>query len=235
MALDALPSDADKGTAVREMFDRIAPRYDGLNRLLTGGLDQRWRRLAVDSVEIGPGDRVLDLACGTGDLAQLAASRGARVLGVDFAREMLRGARSRDVGAMFVQADAARLPLPDSSVSAALCGFALRNFVSLGCALAELARVTQPGGRIALLEVDRPASAWLRAGHSFYFDQVVPWIGGVISDRAAYRYLPQSTVYLPPAPQLRELLCGAGFGAVQRRPLLLGAAQLLTAVKQPTC
>jgi demethylmenaquinone methyltransferase/2-methoxy-6-polyprenyl-1,4-benzoquinol methylase len=214
------------------MFDRIAPRYDGLNRLLTAGLDQRWRRVAVDAVGIGPGDRVLDLACGTGDLAELAARRGARVVGVDFAREMLRGARRRRVPAALIQADGARLPLPAGAATAALCGFALRNFVSLPEIFAELARVLAPGGRVALLEVDRPAPRWLRAGHSLYFDRIVPVLGGLLSDRGAYTYLPQSTAYLPAAPELLAQLQRAGFRDAARRPLLLGAVQLVTATRR---
>lgn len=230
-ALDALPTAAGKPMAVRAMFDRIAPRYDGLNRLLTGGLDRRWRRLAVDAVAPGPGDLVLDLACGTGDLSELAARRGARVLGVDFAGEMLRGARRRRVRAELIQGDASRLPLPDACASAALCGFALRNFASLPRVFGELRRVLRPGARVAFVEVDRPQRGWLRAGHSFYFDHVVPFVGGALSDRAAYRYLPQSTVYLPAAPALRALLEEAGFRDVQRRRFLLGAAQLVSATR----
>ncbi len=230
-ATDALPTSADKHVAVRAMFDRIAPRYDGLNRLLTGGLDRRWRRLAIDAVAPSPGDVVLDLACGTGDLSELAAARGAAVVGVDFAGEMLRGAQRRRVQARLVQGDAARLPLPDASANGALCGFALRNFVSLPEVFHELARVLQPGARVAFVEVDRPRQRWLQAGHSFYFDRVVPLVGGLLSDRSAYRYLPQSTVYLPEAPELRRLLETAGFRDVQRRPFLFGAAQLVTATR----
>jgi demethylmenaquinone methyltransferase/2-methoxy-6-polyprenyl-1,4-benzoquinol methylase len=214
------------------MFDRIAPRYDGMNRLFTAGLDQRWRRLAVAAIGIGPGDRVLDLACGTGDFAELAAQRGARVLGVDFAREMLRGAHRRAVDAALVQADCARLPLPSGFVTAAVCGFALRNFVSLPQIFAELARVMAASGRVALLEVDRPTPRWLRAGHSFYFDRVVPLVGGWLSDRRAYAYLPQSTVYMPPTAELFAQLAKAGFRDVARRPLLFGAAQLVTATRR---
>jgi demethylmenaquinone methyltransferase/2-methoxy-6-polyprenyl-1,4-benzoquinol methylase len=214
------------------MFDRIARRYDGLNRLFTAGLDQRWRRLAVAAIGIGPGDRVLDLACGTGDLAELAARRGARVVGVDFAREMLCGARRRAVRAALVQADGARLPLHSGFATAAVCGFALRNFVSLSEIFAELARVLAPGGRVALLEVDRPAPRWLRSSHSFYFDRVVPLVGGLLSDRRAYAYLPQSTVYLPPTAELLGQLAEAGFRDVVRRPLLFGAVQLVTATRR---
>lgn len=227
----SLPSGAAKRAAVQAMFDRIAPRYDALNRLLTGGLDQRWRRLALDAARIRPGDRVLDLACGTGDLAAQAAARGARVVGVDFARGMLRGAQRRRVAAALAQGDALRLPLASGSIDAALCGFALRNFTALEPVFAELARVLAPGGRVALLEVDRPRARSLAGAHSFYFDRVVPRLGGLLSDRAAYAYLPRSTSYLPPEPELLAMLAAAGFGGVAKRRLLFGAAQLVTAAR----
>jgi demethylmenaquinone methyltransferase/2-methoxy-6-polyprenyl-1,4-benzoquinol methylase len=213
------------------MFDRIAPRYDRMNRLLTAGLDQRWRRAALDAIGVGAGDRVVDLAAGTGDLAELAAQRGASVIAIDFAREMLRNARRRGVRAALVQADAERLPLPDASATAAVCGFALRNFVSLPRIFHELARVLAGSGRIAFIEVDRPTTPVVRQGHAFYFDRVVPFVGGLLSDRAAYDYLPQSTAYLPPAPRLIGMLQAAGFEAVQRRARLLGAVQILTGVR----
>jgi demethylmenaquinone methyltransferase/2-methoxy-6-polyprenyl-1,4-benzoquinol methylase len=231
MALGALPQGDEKRRVIRAMFDRIAPRYDLLNRLLTGSLDQRWRRRALDLAAVGEGDVVLDLACGTGDLAALARRRGARVLGVDFAGVMLREARRRGVDAEWLQADAERLPLPDRSVDAVVCGFALRNFVSLTSIFAEIARVLRPGGRMALLEVDRPASPPVRRLHSVYFDRVVPWVGGLLSDRDAYRYLPRSTSYLPPTDELLGSLSRAGFTAVHRRPLLLGTAQILHGVR----
>jgi demethylmenaquinone methyltransferase/2-methoxy-6-polyprenyl-1,4-benzoquinol methylase len=225
----ALPAPAAKHRHVRAMFDRIAPRYDALNRLLSFGLDRAWRRVALDAIAIGPGDRVLDLACGTGDLAELAAARGARVVGADFARGMLRGAQERAVGCALVQADAAALPFANGWATAATCGFALRNFVSIEATLGELARIVAPGGRIALLEVDRPRSAWARAGHALWFDRVVPRVGGWLSDRDAYAYLPQSTAYLPPDPVFAALLDHAGFFDARKRSLLLGAAQLWTA------
>jgi demethylmenaquinone methyltransferase/2-methoxy-6-polyprenyl-1,4-benzoquinol methylase len=210
------------------MFERIAPRYDLLNRLLTGGLDQRWRRVALGVAGVGAGDRVLDLACGTGDLSEQAALLGARVVGIDFAGEMLRGARRRGIEVGFVQGDAEALPLPDASVDVVSCGFALRNFASLDTALDEVVRVLRPGGRIALLEVDRPDTAWIGAAHSFYFDRVVPAIGGLLSDREAYRYLPESTTYLPSAQRFQEMLAARGLVRVERRRFLLGAAQLWT-------
>jgi len=227
-----LPVGAAKRAQVRAMFDRIAPRYDALNRLLTGGLDRRWRRAALAAVEVGPADTVLDLACGTGDLIELAAARGARVLGVDMALGMLRVARRRKVAGGLAQGDAAGLPLADSWASVLCCGFALRNFVSLEPVLREMARVLAPGGRLVLLEVDQPRRRWVRAGHELWFERMVPWLGGLLSDRAAYSYLPRSMAYLPAAPELRARLEEAGFERVQRRSLLFGAAQLLTAVRR---
>lgn len=232
MALDPLPPATEKRARVQSMFDRIAPRYDALNRLLTLGLDQRWRRAALDAAAVGPGDRVVDVACGTGDLAALAAARGARVLGVDFSGEMLRAARRRLGHLAWVRGDAEALPLPDGFASVVTSGFALRNFASLERALAEMARVLRPGGRLALVEVDRPEAAWISAAHSLYFDRLVPRIGGWLSDRDAYRYLPESTVYLPPAPELAALLDRLGLAAAPRRRFLFGAAQLIVARRQ---
>lgn len=226
-----LPVGEQKRIQVREMFDRIAPRYDLLNRLMTLGLDQRWRRKLLDLAGVEPGDVVVDLACGTGDLAELAAARGAQVIGVDFAGQMLREARQRGVRAKWVQADGEGLPLPTGSASVVTCGFALRNFVHLDAVFHELHRVTAPGGCIALIDVDRPTSSLVRFGHSLYFDRVVPLIGALLSDRRAYRYLPQSTAYLPPGSELAQMLRRVGFTGVTRIPLLLGTAQILLATR----
>lgn len=231
MALEPLPSGLAKREMVRAMFDRIAPRYDALNRVMTAGLDQRWRRAALTLVGVGPGDLLIDVACGTGDFAELAHARGARVIGVDMAREMLRGARRRGACTSLVQADAAALPLPDACASVVTCGFALRNFEALAGPLAEMARVLVPGGRLALLEVDRPRRAIVRAGHALYFDRVVPWLGGLLSDRSAYAYLPRSVAYLPAEAELLAQVERAGFARVVRRSLGLGAVQLITAVR----
>lgn len=226
-----LPSGTEKRRAVRAMFDRIAPRYDLLNRLFTAGLDQRWRRLTLDLVEVGASDRVLDVACGTGDLLEMAASRCQHAYGIDFARGMLQAGSVRLPGSSFVQGDGAALPVRDASLTVVTCGFALRNFVSLPDVLAELARVLVAGGRLALIDVDRPSRAAVRALHSAWFDRLVPRLGGLLSDRDAYAYLPRSTDYLPPPPVLRGLIADAGFEAVARRSLLLGSAQIWTAVR----
>ncbi len=231
MSHSPLPESGAKRRTVQAMFDRIAPRYDAMNRLLTGGLDQRWRRVLLDAVAVGPGDRVIDVACGTGDLSELAAERGARVVGVDFAGGMLAGARRRGVPCDLVRGDAEGLPFAEGRASVVTCGFALRNFVALDAALAQMAHVLEPGGRLALIDVDRPRSRVVRGAHSFYFDRVVPKVGGWLSDRAAYRYLPSSTVYLPEGPELVARIEQAGFERVTRRTLALGSAQMLTAVR----
>ncbi len=141
-------------------------------------------------------------------------------------------ARARGAAATaLVQADATALPLRDATLDALVCGFALRNFAELEPVLREMARVLAPGGRLALLEVDRPASRWLRAGHSLYFDRVVPALGGWLSDRAAYAYLPRSTSYLPDEGELLAQVERAGFARVRKRRFALGAAQLVSAVR----
>jgi demethylmenaquinone methyltransferase / 2-methoxy-6-polyprenyl-1,4-benzoquinol methylase len=222
-----LPAPDEKAAVVRAMFDRIAPRYERLNTLLTFGLDRGWRRATIAAAGIGPGSLVVDLACGTGDLAALAARAGAHVLGIDFARAMLARARGR--GAALVQADAGALPLRDGRVDAVTCGFALRNVTCIPQVLAEAARVLRPGGRLVLLEVAEPRGALLRWGHRLYFHRIVPLLGAMLADREAYAYLPASTAYLPDPATLRAQLEAAGFATPQRRLLGGGSVQLVTA------
>ena len=229
---DVLPPDTEKAASVRAMFDLIAPQYDRLNRWLSLRLDQYWRRQTIRSVDVCADDGVLDLACGTGDLSELAAATGARVMGVDFARNMLVGATRRRIKADFIQADANALPLPPASVSVVLSGFALRNFVSIPNALQESARILKPGGRLALLEVDTPRNSLLKWGHGFYFQRLVPILGGLISDRKSYLYLPRSVVYLPEEAELLQMVRVAGFEQVVKQNLSGGVAQLITAVRR---
>jgi demethylmenaquinone methyltransferase/2-methoxy-6-polyprenyl-1,4-benzoquinol methylase len=220
-----LPRADEKAGVVEAMFDRIAPRYDRVNRVLTFRLDVGWRRKAVAALGLDRGSVVLDVACGTGDLCRTLTGAGYRPIGLDFSAGMLAVAHgARDL----VRADALRTPLRDHAVDGITCGFALRNFVSLDGFLAESARVLRPGGRFAFLEVDEPRNAVLRAGHHLYFHRIVPWVGGRLSDRAAYAYLPASTAYLPPHDELVSLLQRHGFRDVERTVLGLGAAQLLT-------
>jgi demethylmenaquinone methyltransferase / 2-methoxy-6-polyprenyl-1,4-benzoquinol methylase len=245
-----LPAPAEKVAAVDAMFDTIAPRYDRLNRLLTLGLDVGWRRRAVRELGIPAHARVLDLACGTGDFCRELARAGADPIGIDRSAGMLAAAaapnsprhgpvlarrgtalhRATEADRSptpLVRGDGLRLPVRDHSVDAITCGFALRNVVALEPLFAECARVLRPGGRVALLEVAEPERAWARLGHRVYFRHVVPFVGGLLSDRAAYRYLPDSTAYLPDAAALVARLEAAGFTAVTRRLLGLGAAQLI--------
>ncbi len=227
-----LPSAETKPIAVQEMFDRIAPRYDRMNRLLTGGMDVRWRKRAVRLLRIAPPDVVLDLACGTGDFSRMAAANGARVVGLDFSRQMLlAGAQPRSSVEQVVQGDALRLPFADGSFDVALCGFALRNFAAIPPVLAEVARVLKPGGRFGVIEVDRPRSAIVRGAHGIYFNRVVPLVGGLLSDRRAYRYLPESVTYLPPAEELAAMFSAAGFVRFRKDSQMMGAIQSLFAVK----
>ncbi|MFL6206942.1 MAG: ubiquinone/menaquinone biosynthesis methyltransferase [Acidimicrobiales bacterium] len=225
---DTLPEGDEKVEAVRSMFDAIAPRYDLVNRIMTFRMDVGWRRKTVASLGIPRSSVVVDLACGTGDLCRELASTGLRPIGVDLSFGMLAAART---DAPLLQGDALRLPLPGGAVDGVTCGFALRNFASLPPFFAELARVVRPGGRIALLEVAEPPNRLLRAGHGFYFGKVVPLVGGLLSDPAAYRYLPRSVAYLPEPDVMLEQLARAGFHAVDRRLLSVGIAQLITATR----
>ncbi len=214
------------------MFDQIAPGYDRMNRILTGRMDQRWRKRLIQRLAVSDDDRLLDLACGTGDFAAMALLRTPDVIGVDFARVMLERAQQRLPGLPLVQADALRLPLADESITVAVSGFALRNFVAIPPVLAELARVMKPGGRLGLLEVDRPANPVVRWGHAFYFGRVVPLIGGLLSDSHAYRYLPESAAYLPPQKELVAMLQAAGFHHIRKESPMLGAIQAVTAERK---
>jgi demethylmenaquinone methyltransferase / 2-methoxy-6-polyprenyl-1,4-benzoquinol methylase len=228
---DSLPEGEEKVEAVRSMFDAIAPRYDLVNRIMTFRMDVGWRRKTVRSLGLPTASTILDLACGTGDLCRELAASGWRPIGVDLSYGMLAAART---DAPLIHGDALRLPLPDSSVTGVTCGFALRNFASLPPFFAELARVVRPGGRIALLEVAEPPNRLLRAGHGFYFGKIVPLVGGLLSDPAAYRYLPRSVAYLPEPEAMLAQLTQAGFQDVDRRLLSVGIAQLVTGRRSAT-
>jgi demethylmenaquinone methyltransferase/2-methoxy-6-polyprenyl-1,4-benzoquinol methylase len=228
---ELLPRGEAKVAAVRDMFDRIAPRYDLVNRVMTFRMDVGWRRRLVERLGLPRGARVLDLACGTGDLCRDLEAAGHHPVGVDLSWGMLAHARTTSP---LVHADILQLPVPDGAVDGTTCGFALRNVVDLAAFLRECARVTRPGGRIGLLEVAEPPNPVVRRGHAVYFGRVVPWIGARLSDPAAYRYLPRSVAYLPPEDELLAMAEAAGFVDLCHERLLLGAAQLLVATRSAT-
>lgn len=225
---DSLPRGEEKSRAVREMFDAIAPRYDRVNRIMTFRLDVRWRRRAVSELNLAEGSLVLDIASGTGDLCRELGRRRFRPISCDYSLGMLRADTST---APRIQADALHQPFRRGSLDGATCGFALRNFTSLPIFFGELARVIRPGGRIALLDVSIPTNPLVRFGNAAYFGKIVPLIGGLLSDRAAYRYLPRSVSYLPPIDQMLRMLTDSGFSDVEHRQLSGGLTQLVTATR----
>jgi demethylmenaquinone methyltransferase / 2-methoxy-6-polyprenyl-1,4-benzoquinol methylase len=226
--MEDLPTGPEKARLVREMFDRIAPRYDLVNRTTTFGMDVGWRRRAIRSLRLPARSLVLDVACGTGDLCRELQRTGYGAVGLDVSWGMLRLARGCT---RLVQADALQPPFHDGAVDGITCGFALRNVVDLDRLFGGFTRMVRPGGRLALLEVDEPTSRVARAGHDVYFRRIVPLIGRVLSDREAYEYLPRSTEYLPRPPRLRAMLQEAGFSDIERESLAFGAAQLVTATR----
>lgn len=225
---EGLPQGQEKARRVREMFDAIAGRYDLVNRVMTFGMDVAWRRRAVRELRLPGGALVADLACGTGDLCRELSRDGYRAVGFDFSLGMLARATT-DVP--LVQADVLRLPLADRSVDGATCGFALRNVADLGAFFAEIARVVRPGGRISLLEASQPDGPLMRAGHGVYFRRMVPMIGGLLSDREAYAYLPKSMAYLPPVAEMVTAVRDAGFPDAERVRLSGGVAQVLAGTR----
>lgn len=226
---EQLPEGEEKVQAVRQMFDTIAPRYDMVNRIMTFRLDVRWRKKAVKRLALPSGSTVIDLASGTGDLCIDLAKAGMRPISFDLSYGMLAADRS---GSPRVQADILRLPLPDSSVDGATCGFALRNLLELPAFFAELARVVRPGGRIALLDVGVPHNPIIRWGNNIYFGKVVPKIGGLLSDGPAYRYLPKSVAYLPPRAEMVQMLRDAGFTDAEHFQLSGGLTQLMVGTRR---
>ena len=211
---------ADRGTLpepeVRAMFDRIARVYDLLNSVMTAGLHHQWRRRAADLANVGPGDRVLDVATGTGDLAIELAGRVAgsqppgEVIGSDFSEEMLALARRKAAGLRFEWGNALDLPYEDGEFAASTVGFGARNFSDLDRGIAEMARVVKPGGRVVILEITTPQKPPLSTFFRLWFDRVVPLIGKVAGDSQAYDYLPNSVKRFPEPPGLAASLARAG-------------------------
>jgi len=226
---------ADPAT-VRSMFDRIVPRYDLMNHLMTFGMDIRWRnRIARKAAAMG--DRVLDVATGTGDVAFAIQQAGAReVIGLDFSPEMIAAAKTKAVGrhapVEFLIGDAMHLPFPDDSFDACTVSFGLRNMPDYGAAIAEMTRVLRPGGRFICLETTPYRKPVLGRLFSFYFHRIVPLLGWLLSGSySAYRYLPQSVATFPSSPQLIMLMRAAGLTNTHVTMLGGGTVAIHTGIK----
>ncbi len=220
-----------KSIHVREMFARIAPRYDTTNRVLTAGLDEGWRRRAIALLAPPEGGRVLDLCCGTGDVVfhLLRTDPTLRVTGIDFCPPMLEEARARAEREFhdppeFVEADVTELPFETGTFDGATMAFSLRNVVDIDDVLREVLRVLRPGARFVNLDVGKPPNRLWRRLFGFYFYGIVPLIGGLVGgSRQAYAYLPSSLTHHPDAPHLRERFERAGFEQARYVPLMGGA------------
>jgi len=203
---------------VRAMFDRIAGVYDAMNTVMTVGLHRQWRARAAEEAALRPGDRALDVACGTGDFALELAARvapGGKVVGVDFSEPMLELARAKAPSLEFKAANALALPFGDDEFDAATVGFGARNFSSLERGLLEMARVVRPGGRVVVLEITTPRRPPLSTFFSLWFDRVVPALGRLAGDPAAYAYLPTSVKRFPDPEALARLLWSCGLRQVR--------------------
>jgi len=237
--MTTLPSPEEKARYVERMFARIAPGYDKVNRVMTFGLDQGWRRQVVELVAPPVGGTTLDVGTGTGDfLPELAAwTRSGLTVGVDFTVPMMTAgwpklAALGTARATFVGGDALHLPFPDNSFDAITTGFVMRNVTDIAQAFREMQRVARPGASVACLEVARPSNPLIRLGHRLYFEGVVPWIGQLLGgDRSAYTYLPQSARAFPAPERLAEIMRAAGWQHVSYRLVGLGAAAIHVGAK----
>src|SRR5918999_1716840 len=227
----------EKRTYVREMFTAIAPTYDRLNRIISLGLDQRWRRYAVGRLEWerAPEGMYLDLCAGTLDFgAMLARQHGfqGRIIGADFVQRMLLLGRSKSSRLAPVAADALTLPFPDRTFDGAMVGWGARNLVDLDAGLREAARVLKPGARLVILEMTLPPHPWLRRPFLFYFHRVLPWIGRAVSKHtSAYTWLPESTRTFPAPAELARRMERAGFAGVGFRLMLGGVTAVHVGTK----
>lgn len=232
----------NKASYVRSMFDQIAPRYDLMNRLMTFGQDQGWRRYVVKQAAPPVGGKALDVATGTGDIAiELAKAVGPKgeVIASDFSLGMMLPGPGKAAKAgvsrvvKFMAADALRLPFPDDTFDCITTGFAMRNVVDIKGAFVEMRRVVKPGGRVVCLEVAKPKFVLFRVFHQLYFNQIVPFIGGIVGGaKEAYTYLPDSAKNFPPPEQLKTIMEQAGLQTVQFRRMSFGAVAVHTGLKQ---
>jgi demethylmenaquinone methyltransferase / 2-methoxy-6-polyprenyl-1,4-benzoquinol methylase len=197
------------------MFDRVARVYDPMNSLMTAGMHHAWRERAVDLAAVGPGDRALDVATGTGDLAMALRRRGAEVVGLDFSEGMLELARAKAPDIGFESGNALELPYGDAEFDAVTVGFGARNFDDLERGLGEMTRVARPGGRVIVLEITSPQRPPLSWFFRFWFDRAVPALGRLAGDSDAYTYLPSSVRRFPEPEGLAAKLAAAGLERVR--------------------
>ena len=235
MSVQPYADQGSKRDQVERMFDAISPKYDLLNRICSFGIDQRWRRKVIRTLQADGARNVLDVATGTADLAIMAARTGMRVTGVDISAGMLGAGRKKIERAALtdsitlVQADSEQLPFATGSFDAAMVAFGVRNFEHLEKGLSEMQRVIAPGGRICVLEFSRPEGI-MGAVFRFYFHRVMPAIGRLVSkDASAYTYLPKSVDAFPDGQDFLRILRGAGFVETSARRLTGGVATLYLA------
>ena len=234
-----LPSGEERSLLVREMFDRIARRYDLLNTVMTAGLNRLWNRRVVDAASLNPGGTALDLACGTGSLTRDLARKvgpGGYVLGIDFSQEMLRAARSRPTpGVAYRLGDATDLEgVPSDSFDAATIAYGARNIPDLDALFSEMARVLKPGGVAVCLEIARPTGRMSSRFYGLWFDGLVPKLGGLISgDASAYSYLPESVKEFVAPDELADIIGRSGLQNVTWRRLAGGIITLHRGTKRP--
>jgi demethylmenaquinone methyltransferase/2-methoxy-6-polyprenyl-1,4-benzoquinol methylase len=237
--MTVLPPPETKAAYVEQMFARIAPGYDRMNRLMTLGFDQGWRQRAVQAIAPPADGRALDIGTGTGDFLPILGAwmPEGLVVGLDFTVPMMQAGLPKLAempSAGFVGGDALRLPFPDATFDAITTGFTMRNVTDIGAAFREMWRVGRPGCVLACLEVARPRSPLVRLGHRIYFEQIVPRLTALFgADRVAYTYLPQSARAFPEPPALARIMQDAGWSEVRYTMLMMGAAAVHTAIKLP--
>jgi demethylmenaquinone methyltransferase/2-methoxy-6-polyprenyl-1,4-benzoquinol methylase len=236
----SLTPPAKDSSRISGMFDAIAERYDFLNHLLSAGLDKRWRKQAIDALQLTGRETVLDLCTGTADLALAATSgerRAKRVVGIDFSAAMLQIGNEKVRSALaitLIRGDAMRIPLRDASVDATTIGFGIRNVEQPAEVCREIARVLRPAGTLVILEFSLPRSSVLRSFYLWYFRSILPLIGRLVSKHpSAYTYLPASVEAFPSPEEFCQQLRDAGFGTVRAVPLTFGIVYMFVAVKGP--
>lgn len=235
---------SDKGRGVRQMFDDISHRYDLLNRLLSFGIDRRWRRFAVSQLSIPKNGRVLDIATGTCDVALEVAAQtdpSVTIVGEDFTQGMLVQGQVKLNGSehgsriTLVNAPCEEIPHPDATFDAITIAFGIRNVVDRQAGLCEMFRVLKPGGRAVILEFSNPRSKLFRQLYYFYFQKILPTIGGLISKRSAYQYLPDSVIEFPSQEEFSQMMGTAGFQRLQHCDLTFGISTVYVGDKPAAC